>query len=197
MRNNPSAGTYLLAIAVMVAVASLTITELFTRDARTRAEQEKIIQNLNAVAPLASYDNNPSLEAQRHRHNGKSYIVYPFIKDSRAVGYVIQNETQAAYNGLLRLLVGVRNDRTCSGVRVIQHRETPGLGDRIEADRSDWILTLNDLPIDRTAWQLQKDGGTVANLTGATISARATLNTAYEALLYFAQDLEYSNSPNK
>lgn len=194
MRNNHPISAYLLAIVVMVAVASLTIGELWTRDTRHHAEQEKIIQNLNAIAPFVDYDNNPSLEVQYHKYKNKNYIVYPFIKDSRLIGYVIQNETQSAYNGLLRLLVGVRNDGSCSGVRVVQHRETPGLGDRIDAQHSRWILNLKGLPIEQASWQLQQDGGTVANLTGATVSARATLNTAYEALLYFTQVLEQNGS---
>ena len=190
MQNNHPVGAYLLALVVMVAVASLTISELWTRHARMHAEQEKIKQNVIAVAPIADYDNNPSAEMQQHRYNDKTYIVYPFIKDDRLAGYVIQNETLSAYNGLLRLLVGVRGDGISSGVRVVQHRETPGLGDRIELRRSRWILGLKGLPIDKTAWQLQSDGGRIANLTGATVSARATLNTAYEALLYFTHDLE-------
>ena len=197
MRNNHTTGAYLLALIVMVAIASLTTSERGTRDTRSRAEQEKIIQNLSAVAPISDYENNPSLDAQHHQYDDKSYILYPFIKDNRLAGYVIQNETQLAYNGLLRLLVGVRSDGISGGVRVIQHRETPGLGDRIEPQHNQWITSLKGLPINRTAWQLQKDGGMVANLTGATVSARATLNTAYEALLYFKHNLEYSNEQYK
>ena len=193
MQNNRPVGAYLLALVVMVAVASLTTSELWTRHARTHAEQEKIKQTLIAVAPVTDYDNNPSAEMQKHRYNGKTFIAYPFIKDNQSAGYVIQNETPAAYNGLLRLLVGVSSDGISSGVRIIQHRETPGLGDRIELRRSRWILGLKGLPINKTAWQLQSDGGQIANLTGATVSARATLNTAYEALLYFTQKLEHTS----
>ena len=194
MRNNRPLGAYMLALVVMVAVASLTVTELQTRDARNAAEQEKIKQSINAVAPISDYDNNPLQEVQHHRHEGKTYIAYPFMKEGSLMGYVIQNETQLAYNGLLRLLVGVHRDGTARGVRVVQHRETPGLGDRIETRRSQWILGLEGLPVDRTTWKLKKDGGSIANLSGATITARATLNTAYEALLYFTQDLDYSNT---
>ena len=187
----------MLAFVVMIAVASLTSSELWTREERMQAEQEKIKQALIAVAPIADYDNNPLQEKQHHQHNGKTYIAYPFTKNHRLAGYVIQNETQSAYNGLLRLLVGMRHDGSCSGVRVVQHRETPGLGDRIEPRHNRWILSLKGLTMDNSSWQLEKDGGTVANLTGATVSARATLNTAHEALLYFAQDLEHSDTHTK
>lgn len=194
MRNKRPVGAYILAAVVMVAVASLTMSELWTRAARVQAEQEKIKQTLIEVAPITDYDNNPLQEIQHRQHNAKTYISYPFIKDKQLAGYVIQNETQSAYNGLLRLLVGVRLDGSCSGVRVLQHRETPGLGDRIEARHNRWILGLKGLAADKNSWQLKKDGGTIANFTGATVSARATLNTAHEALLYFAQDLKHSDT---
>ena len=194
MLNNRPAGAYTLALVIMIAVASLTISEFWTRAARIQAEQEKTKQALIAVAPIADYDNNPLQEIQHQRHNGKTYLAYPFTKDRRLAGYVIQNETQSAYNGLLRLLVGVRHDGSSSGVRVVQHRETPGLGDRIELRHNQWILGLEGLTADKNSWQLKKDGGMVANLTGATVSARATLNTAHEALLYFVQDLEHSDT---
>lgn len=193
MRNNRPVGAYMLAVVVMVAVASLSVSELWTRDTRIHAEQASIARSLIAIAPTTDYDNNPLQEMQQHRYHGKTYTAYPFVKNKLLVGYVIQNETSSAYNGLLRLLVGVRRDGTSSGIRVIHHRETPGLGDRIEHRRSRWISELSGLPINKASWQLKKDGGSVANLTGATVSARATLNTAYEALLYFASDLEYSN----
>ena len=195
MSNNRFAGTYLLALVVMVAVASLMSSEFWTREARTQAQQEKIEQSLVAVAPINDYDNNPLQEKQYRRHNGKTYIAYPFTKNGQLAGYVIENETYSAYNGLLRVLVGLRRGGTSSGVRVVQHRETPGLGDRIEPQNNQWILKLKGSAVDnKRSWQLKKDGGLVANLTGATVSARATLNSAHEALLYFTQDLEYSDT---
>ncbi len=181
----------MLALVVMVAVASLTSSEFWTREARTQAQQEKIEQSLSAVAPITDYDNNPLQEKQYRQHGGKTYIAYPFTRDGQLAGYVIQNETYSAYNGLLKVLVGLRRNGTSSGVRVVAHRETPGLGDRIEPRNNRWILKLQGATVDKRSWQLKKDGGVVANLTGATVSARATLNSAHEALLYFTRDLEY------
>ena len=194
MSNNRFAGSSLLALVVMIAVASLMGSEFWTREARTQAQQEKIEQNLLAIAPITDYDNDPLREKQYRLGDGKTYIAYPFTKNGQLAGYVIENETYSAYNGLLRVLVGLRRNGTSSGVRVVQHRETPGLGDRIEPQNNQWILKLRGSTVDKRSWQLEKDGGMVANLTGATVSARATLNSAHEALLYFAQDLEYSDT---
>ena len=169
-------------------------SEFWTRQARTQAQQEKIEQSLLAIAPITDYDNDPLREKQYRLGDGKTYIAYPFTKNGQLAGYVIQNETYSAYNGLLRVLVGLRRNGTSSGVRVVQHRETPGLGDRIEPQNNQWILKLRGSTVDKRSWQLEKDGGMVANLTGATVSARATLNSAHEALLYFTQDLEYSDT---
>ena len=194
MSNNRFAGSYLLALVVMVAVASLMSSEFWTRQARTQAQQEKIEQSLLAIAPITDYDNDPLREKQYRLGDGKTYIAYPFTKNGQLAGYVIENETYSAYNGLLRVMVGLRRDAISSGVRVVQHRETPGLGDRIEPQNNQWILKLRGSTVDKRSWQLEKDGGAVANLTGATVSARATLNSAHEALLYFTQDLEYSDT---
>jgi len=97
------------------------------------------------------------------------------------------------YSGSIKLLVGVYADGTLAGVRVLAHKETPGLGDAIEATRSDWILTFEGKSLNNPppkAWAVKKDGGAFDQFTGATITPRAVVKAARQFLIYFQQHKE-------
>ena len=84
--------------------------------------------------------------------------------------------------------MGIYYDGTLAGVRVINHKETPGLGDKIEAKRNDWILQFEGLSLDKpdkNQWKVKKDGGQFDQFTGATITPRAVINALRGALEYF------------
>jgi electron transport complex protein RnfG len=86
-------------------------------------------------------------------------------------------------------------------VRVTSHKETPGLGDRVEATKSDWIKGFTGLTsVDPMAseWVLDRDGGSFDHLTGATVSSRAVLNAARNAVIYFnANSTEIFSAPSE
>jgi electron transport complex protein RnfG len=108
-------------------------------------------------------------------------------RHDEVVAVVIPVVTHRGYSGDIRLLVGVDEDHRVLGVRVLQHNETPGLGDRIEADRSDWIFgfagrRLGDPPAER--WKVKKDGGAFDHFTGATVTPRAVVGAVRNALEY-------------
>ncbi len=97
------------------------------------------------------------------------------------------------YSGPIRLLVGVDVSGTVTGVRVLGHRETPGLGDGIEIEKSDWITqfagrSLGDPVV--TGWAIRRDGGEFDQLTGASVTPRAIVNAVRDTLLYFAANEE-------
>jgi electron transport complex protein RnfG len=93
------------------------------------------------------------------------------------------------YNASIRLLIGVTPDGAISGVRVVSHRETPGLGDRIDTAKSNWILQFDRKTLQVPAlpgWAVDKDeGGEFDTLTGATVTSRAVVNAVKNTLLYF------------
>jgi electron transport complex protein RnfG len=94
------------------------------------------------------------------------------------------------YSGPIKLLVAVRTDGTLGGVRVVAHKETPGLGDKVEESRSDWILSFNDKSLSKPAlagWKVKKDGGQFDQFTGATITPRAIVSGVKNTLLYFQE----------
>jgi len=92
------------------------------------------------------------------------------------------------YSGPIRMLVGVYNSGVLAGVRVISHKETPGLGDGIELRKTHWIKQLDARSIGSPYapnWKIAKDGGYFDQLTGATITPRAIVRAVYGFLTYF------------
>jgi len=93
------------------------------------------------------------------------------------------------YGGAIRVLLGVDKDGRILGARVLAHTETPGLGDKIEVDRDDWILdfdgkSLGEPPPER--WAVKKDGGDFDQFSGATITPRAVVKSVKQGLELFA-----------
>jgi electron transport complex protein RnfG len=106
----------------------------------------------------------------------------------RPVAVVLEAVAPHGYSGAIRLLVGIAPDGTVLGVRVTEHRETPGLGDAIEARKSDWIdrfagRSLRDP--EPAGWRVRKDGGAFDQFTGATVTPRAIVGAVANALVYF------------
>jgi electron transport complex protein RnfG len=92
------------------------------------------------------------------------------------------------FSGVIRILVGVEFDGTITGVRILQHRETPGLGDKIESTRSDWIFQFDGRSMGNpevTGWAIRNDGGEFDQLTGASVTPRAVIGAIRDTLLYF------------
>lgn len=106
---------------------------------------------------------------------------YAIIRDDAPAGHIHEVSTNEGYNGLITLLVAIDDNETILGVRVTEHRETPGLGDKIEPEVSDWIDQFNGRSLNNTRWALQPDGD-IDGISGATITAKATLEAVRGAL---------------
>ena len=92
------------------------------------------------------------------------------------------------YSEAIRLIVGISPTGTIIGARVTRHRETPGLGDQVELQKSNWILQFNGRSLAKplpAAWQVKKDGGQFDQLTGATITPRAIVTALRQGLEFF------------
>jgi len=103
------------------------------------------------------------------------------------VAAVLESVAPDGYSGSIRLLVGVTPDGRLLGVRVLQHQETPGLGDAIEERRSDWIRSFDGRSLGRppmARWKVRKDGGDFDQLTGATVTPRAVVAAVRNTLLF-------------
>jgi electron transport complex protein RnfG len=109
------------------------------------------------------------------------------------VAAIIPAITPDGYSGNIAMIIGINFDDTIAGVRVTEHRETPGLGDKVDLKKSDWILDFNGKSLvnpEASAWDVKKNGGAYDQFTGATITPRAVINQIVATLEYFSQDRE-------
>jgi len=156
-------------------------------------EREHLLRSLADVLPAGAYDNavHEDYITVSHRQllgTDNPVTVFRARQRNRPVALVLTPTAPGGYSGPIRLMVGILTDGRISGVRVVAHRETPGLGDRIEIERDDWILGfdgrgLGDPP--RDEWAVRRDGGEFDQFTGATITARAVVSAVRDTLIYF------------
>jgi electron transport complex protein RnfG len=110
-------------------------------------------------------------------------------KAGAPVAVVLAAVAPDGYNGDIKLVVGITYEGDVSGVRVIAHRETPGLGDGIEEARSDWILQFKDRSLvspPPEGWKVKRDGGIFDQFTGATITPRAVVRAVHKCLQFYS-----------
>ncbi len=182
-----------LAVFAAVGVGLVALTEDATRQRIAANEKAFLLRTLNDVLPADRYDNdlfNDTVEVKDPELLGtqEPVTVYRAFRDSKPVAVIITPVAPDGYSGVIRLLVGIDVGGNITGVRVTAHRETPGLGDAIEAERSDWTLgfdgrSLGDPPMAR--WSVKRDGGEFDQLTGATVTPRAVVKAVRNALIYF------------
>lgn len=146
------------------------------------------------VMPASLYDNDllqdtvtlPNPDAKEAKN--QQIKVYRARKNGLVVG-VVYEIIAYGYAGAINLIMAVNRDGQIAGVRVVSHKETPGLGDKIEVEKGDWILKFNGLSLenpDAKGWHVKKDGGQFDQFTGATITPRAIVKAIKEGLQLFA-----------
>lgn len=189
------------ALAVLVAVAALAAMLLAWLDSTTRAriarnEAEQLIATLAAVLPPV-YDNQPHLDQLRITApaalgSADALPVYRARYKGRPAGLALTVVAPDGYMDAITLLVGISSADAIIAVRAIRHAETPGLGDGIEATRSDWVLNFDGRSVASAdqPWALRRDGGDFDQLSGATITSRAVVNAVYRALQYYRLNRE-------
>ena len=119
---------------------------------------------------------------------GAPVTVFRARRHGQPVAAAFATTAPDGYSGDIRLLIAVRANGTLAGVRVVEHHETPGLGDRIDKGKSDWIegfagQSLNYPP--ESSWLIRRDGGAFDQFAGATITPRAVVTQVRETLRVF------------
>jgi len=115
-------------------------------------------------------------------------IVYRVFAEGEPVAALFAVTARDGYSGPIRILVGIGVDGIVTGVRIVEHRETPGLGDRIDQSRSDWVYQFDGHALGNPVearWLLDVDGGEFDQLTGASVTPRAVIKAIKETLIYF------------
>jgi electron transport complex protein RnfG len=114
-------------------------------------------------------------------------VITPIADSSGQIGSVIPFRSTEGYSGTIQLLIALDQDQRIVGLRAIDHKETPGLGDKIDTRKTDWILSFNGLSygdLSPNDWAVDKDGGRFDSFTGATITPRAVVNALRDTLSY-------------
>ena len=108
--------------------------------------------------------------------------------DNKPAAVIIEAIAHDGYSGDIKLLIAIKADGSISGVRVLAHKETPGLGDYIDIAKDNWIKLFDNESLLKTAepqWKVKKDGGEFDYMAGATITPRAIVKAVHKALQYF------------
>ena len=182
-----------LVAASMVAVGLVAIVHDLAAPRIEASRQAQRLAQLTAILGDVTYDNDPLTDTLAVRDTellgtDEPLTAHRVRLGGRTLAVLLGAVAPDGYSGAIRLLVAVGADGRVIGVRVLEHRETPGLGDFIETRRSDWIhgfagRALGDPP--SAGWQVRKDGGEFDQFTGATVTPRAVVRAVRNALTYF------------
>lgn len=184
-----------LALFAGLTVGVIAVTELLTRDQIAERKREAELRALLEILPGERFDDavlEDRIRVRDPRLDRRGPVrVMLARRDDRTLAAIVPVRVPDGYSGDIRMIVGIRPDGEIAGVRVTEHRETPGLGDAIEARKSDWIesfrgRSLGDPPAEQ--WTVREDGGAFDAFTGATITPRAVVRGVRRALEWFADE---------
>lgn len=197
------------ATVLVVGTAKLTAPRIAAQ------QQQELLSVLNQLLPAAMHDNDLVASCTLVSHpelGGAQQKVYratlkgqalnaegQALKQSIPQALALEVTAPNGYSGAIKLLVAFNVNGTVAGVRVLEHKETPGLGDKIELRKDDWILSFNGLTVtgpDDKRWAVKRDGGQFDAFTGATITPRAVVQAVKQAnLLYQQHGSEWFSAP--
>lgn len=185
-----------LGLFAIITGGSIAVTQGLTeeriREEAARAEARALFE----IIPESQHDNDllndtVQLPASERLATTEPVTVWVARKNGEPTGFIMPMVAPDGYSGDIRLLVGIDLKGTVLGVRVVSHKETPGLGDRIETKKSDWIYSFKGRSLGNPEprnWNVKKNGGVFDQFTGATITPRAVVKAVQKSLIYFRQN---------
>jgi electron transport complex protein RnfG len=184
----------ILGLFAVGGVGLVAITHELTDERIAANERAAMLRNVEAIIPTDQMDNDPLTDriqvSDPDLLGTASTSVYRARSGERPVALILNPVVPDGYAGPIKLLVSVLADGTLGGVRVLSHHETPGLGDRIEETKSDWIDVFSGKSLGNPAedrWLVKRDGGEFDQFTGATITPRAIVRAVKNTLLFVRQ----------
>lgn len=192
-----------LAVVAAICTALVALTYNLTRHRIAANEQSWLEKSLLPAIPGVSYDGDLTsspltIPPASGLPGSDAATIYRVLDDGAVVAAVFVVTAPDGFVGPIRLLIGVRPDGSITAVRILEHRETPGIGDLIDQSRTNWVdqFTGRSLTSPITElWKIERDGGEFDQLTGASISPRAVVNAVRETLLYFDENRDSILAP--
>lgn len=201
-----SASAGILTTFAVVGTALLAATYLITRPIIAETEKQAKLALIGQILPATLYDNDLLKDAAllppaKELGNSEPTPVYRAIKAGKPSAAVLEAIAPDGYSGKIRMIVAIKADGEVSGVRVVTHKETPGLGDYIEIAKNSWIRIFEGKSLSKFTdqeWKVKKDGGRFEHMAGATVTPRAVVKAVHKSLKYFAanQDRIFSLPAN-
>ena len=184
--------TALLAAIIAAAAAfAISASHDFSKERIAANRRARLIASLNSVLDPALRERDLAtvrIDATDTLLGNEPVDVYVAQDGDMPVAVVFATTATEGYNSTIHLMIGVSRDGVLTGVRAVSHRETPGLGDQIDIQKSKWITQFDgkslDAP-DRSLWLVDKDDGKFDSITGATVTSRGVVKGVKNTLLYF------------
>jgi electron transport complex protein RnfG len=210
IQNEPTLGQSILKNAIGLALFAfitagvIAIVQSTTKDTIELNIAKAKAKALYEIVPQSSVDNDVLIDSialmsenAKKRMNinllgplDEEATLHYAKKDGKVHTIILPAIAPDGYTTAIRLLVGIRLDGSVSGVRIVDHKETPGLGDKVELKKSNWVLSFNDRSLidpDIDRWKVKKDGGEFDQFTGATITPRAVVDAVKRSLEFYQQ----------
>ena len=179
-----------LGLFAILTAGLVALVQLNTKERIIEQETRARLSALYELVPEQYRENDLLADSYRLFKGSASTSEDVFLarKNDSVSAIILPWTAPDGYTAPIQMLIAIKVDGELIGVRVISHKETPGLGDNIELTKSDWIRGFDGRSIANTeskAWAVKKDGGEFDQLTGATITPRAIVSSVYEALNFF------------
>lgn len=181
-----------LGLFAIATVGTVAVLQQVTASRIATAERAAQARALGEILPPGSYDNqlldHPIEVNSRELGQRSPQQAYRALKGNSPSAIILPVTAPDGYSGAIQLLVGIFADGRLAGVRVLGHKETPGLGDKIELAKSDWIRSFEGKSLSNpgaAGWAVKKDRGEFDQFAGATITPRAVVKAVHGALQYF------------
>lgn len=188
----------LLFLFAIITAGILASTYEGTKESIALEERRAAEKALLEIIPQSRFDNDLLLDTitiptSAHRYLGAldEETIYVARKAKQIIAVIIPAIVPDGYNGDIKLITGVNTDGTIAGVRVLTHKETPGLGDKIDIKKSQWINSFTGRSINNPtpdAWAVKKNGGEFDQFTGATITPRAVVKQVFKILQFVEEN---------
>jgi electron transport complex protein RnfG len=190
-----------LSVFAFISTGLIAITYMLTKDKIALEIEQSLIRQLSEIVPAKNYTNNVfkdciiindrKISESSNLGSNEDQKAYRMRNNDSDYAVLMTAVAPDGYSGKIELAVVISLQNTILGINILNHLETPGLGDKIERKKSNWLNQFKLLSIeskDDKNWKVKKDGGQFDALTGATITPRAVIKAVYNSLKYFKEN---------